>query len=422
MTDVVQKAQAAEQGGTFKRRVRVLALLAVLTLTGACASSSSGTSDDASASSTSSEEAAEPIRVGVISNETGANAAYGQLFLRGAKLAFEQLPGGQVAGRPLEFVYYNDGSDPATATSVARRAILQDEVDVLYGQPYTPTALAVAEVAQSMEVVLFNPGSSAEALTSPMQEHVFAGQFASSAWAQAIAGLVCSMDVDTVGMVYQSGAYGEQNLEAMNKFLPECGLKVHKAEAIEAADTSATVQVNSLRAAGADVVVLGTIAEPTIAVLKAMLASGHLVPALSFAGEVPSVNQLLVENPALNFYTVSPLACPVLGACTQEVRDLFALELGLDTVGMFDIQSYAEAQAFLHALEHYAQDPDAGMVAAFETMSPFESKVLAQPIQFSADNHRGVSAASVEGISEGKVTFFGNVIQENRLTEPVPLS
>lgn len=362
------------------------------------------------------------IKVGVISDLTGSDAEFGQIYSQGAKLAFTGIKGGKIDGHPVTFTYYDDASDPATATSVARKAIQQDKVDVIYGQPYTQSALAVANVASALHVAFFNPGSSANALTTPLQKYVFAGQFSADAYGQAVAKLICSMGVHKVGMVYESDTYGTQNLAAMKKFLPGCGLSVNDAEAIGATDTSALTQLNHLRSSGVQVIVDGTVAGPSVALLKGEVSTGFQVPTMSFAGEVASIDQVLAANPKLTFYTVTPIACPTLGSCTDQVRQRWQAAYHTSTIAPWSAQAYAEGEAFVHGLAAYSNNMKAGVTAAFETMSPYSTPVLTHPIQFSATNHRGLGECSMEGISNGHVTFFGTSIKQNTLTAPVGLS
>src|SRR3954470_19353006 len=76
--------------------------------------------------------AAEPIRIGFAMSLTGPNAGAGKMFLVGREIWRDELNAkGGLLGRPVEFVYYDDQSNPSTVPGIYTKLLDVDKVDVI---------------------------------------------------------------------------------------------------------------------------------------------------------------------------------------------------------------------------------------------------------------------------------------------------
>lgn len=83
------------------------------------------------------------IKLGAILHMTGENAILGPGLKAALEYRLEQA-GGQVAGRKLELVIEDDGTNPTTSVDKARKLVEQDKVDVVLGPVHGACAPAVA--------------------------------------------------------------------------------------------------------------------------------------------------------------------------------------------------------------------------------------------------------------------------------------
>ena len=97
-----------------------------------------------------------PIRIGLMAPLTGVVAAGGRECVDGFNLFMEQA-GKTVAGRELEIMLEDDGSNPDIALQKARRLVEQRNVHFLCGNLIGNTGLAVAEYAKNSGVPYFMP-------------------------------------------------------------------------------------------------------------------------------------------------------------------------------------------------------------------------------------------------------------------------
>lgn len=109
----------------------------------------------------------EPIKIGLLTDQSGALAIYGPQQENGFRLGLEYATNGtmQVAGRPIEVIVKDNASDPETAVSQARELISAEGVDVLVGTVSSGATLAVMEVAKENEKILIVTPAASPAIT-----------------------------------------------------------------------------------------------------------------------------------------------------------------------------------------------------------------------------------------------------------------
>ncbi|GAB4518504.1 MAG: substrate-binding domain-containing protein [Anaerolineae bacterium] len=118
----------------------------------------------------------EPLRIGILTDQSGALTIYGYELEYGFKLGLLYAAGIDpseydsvdaaledvvIAGRPVEVLVRDNASDPDVAASQARELIEVEGVELLVGAPSSGVTLGLQQVALDNEVVLFvAPGAS----------------------------------------------------------------------------------------------------------------------------------------------------------------------------------------------------------------------------------------------------------------------
>src|SRR5438067_673166 len=89
---------------------------------------------------------ADTVKVGVIGTFSGGFARWGEQFKQAIEV-FQAQNGKTVNGHTIEIVYRDDGGlDPAKARQLVEELILREKVSFVAGFPWSPNALAVAEL------------------------------------------------------------------------------------------------------------------------------------------------------------------------------------------------------------------------------------------------------------------------------------
>lgn len=122
----------------------------------------------------------DPVRVGVLTDQSGALTIYGYELEYGFKLGllyaagidpseYESIDAAladvTAGGRPVEVLVRDNAGDPDTATSQARELIEQEGVEILVGAPSSGVTVALQQVALDYDVLLFAAPGASPAIT-----------------------------------------------------------------------------------------------------------------------------------------------------------------------------------------------------------------------------------------------------------------
>jgi urea transport system substrate-binding protein len=102
--------------------------------------------------------AADPIRIGVISPLTGAWTVYGKAHIAGIELAVDEInAAGGILGRPVELVVGDSKTEPRIVVEQANRLIRQEQVDFLAGTFSSAERNAAGPVVAAANRILLYP-------------------------------------------------------------------------------------------------------------------------------------------------------------------------------------------------------------------------------------------------------------------------
>lgn len=112
---------------------------------------------------------ADTIKVGVIASASGPFAIWGKQFKEAVEV-YQALNGDTVNGHKIEFIFKDSGGPkPEVAKSLAQELVIKDQVKLLAGFDFTPTALSVAPLMDEAKVptIIFNAATSFVTTKSP---------------------------------------------------------------------------------------------------------------------------------------------------------------------------------------------------------------------------------------------------------------
>src|SRR5438270_2224634 len=93
--------------------------------------------------------AADPIRIGFGMSLSGPNAGAGKMFLVGREIWKDEVNAkGGLLGHPVEFVYYDDQSNPALVPGIYAKLLDVDKVDLVV------SPFATNQIAPAMPIVM----------------------------------------------------------------------------------------------------------------------------------------------------------------------------------------------------------------------------------------------------------------------------
>jgi branched-chain amino acid transport system substrate-binding protein len=167
-----------------------------------------------------SAHAADPVRIGVALSQTGNLADSAAPYFKGLDLWREQANArGGLAGRPIEFVVYDDRSDPATAARLYERLITSDKVDFVISSLGSATAATGSAVAEKHKMLMINGGGAAEAIQQRGFKYVFQTAARISSYADGVIPLIEKYHVKTLALVSRDYAAARDISKAIKESL-----------------------------------------------------------------------------------------------------------------------------------------------------------------------------------------------------------
>src|SRR6201995_1371522 len=190
------------------------------------------------------------ITIGISISTTGPAAALGIP----ERNALEFVPK-EIAGIPLKVIVLDDGGDPTTATTNARRFVTESKADVIMGSSITPATIGVSNVAN--EAGIPHIGLSPFPITPERMKWSVTMPQPIPIVGKVLYDHMKANKVKTVGYIGYSDSYGDLWLNDLKAQGTPMGMTVVDEERFARPDTSVTEQVLKLVAANPDAILVG---------------------------------------------------------------------------------------------------------------------------------------------------------------------
>jgi branched-chain amino acid transport system substrate-binding protein len=233
--------------------------------------------------------AAEPVKVGLVAALSGQSAKSGEGITRGLSLAIDEInaKGGVLGGRMIELVRRDDESNPAKGQTAARELIDKEGCAILFGGIDSPVSQAIVPLVNQAQVPFMGVWAAATNITrnGANPNYVFRVSAVDALVDRAlIKHAMTAFSSKTPGLMLVNNGWGESNLGGLTAAAGAAGIKLAGSEKFEDKDVDMTPQLQRLRDAGADTVILVGNAAPGAQVVKSLQKSAWTVPVVSHWG------------------------------------------------------------------------------------------------------------------------------------------
>jgi branched-chain amino acid transport system substrate-binding protein len=266
-----------------------------------------------------------PIRIGFTVALTGPFAASGVEVLDGytAWQTYVNSHGG-LLGRQVQFVYYDDASDPNKGAGLYEKLITVDKVDLVLGPYSSPITFATSTVTEKYHYVMVEPLGLSSAIFTRGYKYIFVSSpslidnasiclvrwindnLADSQRPKTYAVIIAS---DLVSVSYFNGF--------KNTYAPQAGLQNVFSEQYPVGTTDLTPLILKVKQANPDIVFLSSIDEPSIILAIRTMKRLDFKPKLFYGLDtlgLPRVRQELgnmTENIMFNVFFHPSVKYPV---------------------------------------------------------------------------------------------------------------
>lgn len=207
------------------------------------------------------------ITLGTIQDLSGPIAAFGKQIRLGMTLRIEEAnEQGGVHGRKLRLVVEDSAYDPKKAVLAAQKLVNQDKVFAVVAHIGTPTNMAAMPVQFEKNVFNFFPVSGGAELHEPPNESLKYAFLATNFDQMRIAAprMVKMHNLKKPCVIFQDDDFGLEIVRGAEAGLKTVGAKFVEKTSYKRGATDFSTQVARMKAAGCDLVVLGTIIRETI--------------------------------------------------------------------------------------------------------------------------------------------------------------
>lgn len=233
------------------------------------------------------------IRIGAAVSETGAYSIEGEQIRRGYDLwvdwVNEEHGGIEVDGETytVEIIYYDDESDPETATRLVERLITEDEVDFIFGPYSSGLTIAVSSITERSQKLLFAGGGAATSVYDRGFKYLFGPLSPTSEYTRSGLEALADLGAETLGIVHMDDAPMTDIMNGATVLAEDLGLEVVAVQSVPSNATDITGAMSQVAAAQPDI----------------FLGAGHTVMGILFMRTMQNIGwappyPLLIQAPS----------------------------------------------------------------------------------------------------------------------------
>jgi len=347
------------------------------------------------------------ILVGSILDMSGPLASYGKAVRQGMLLRAEEAnEQGGIHGRKVKLVVEDDGYDPKRAVLAAQKLVNQDKVFVVAGHIGTAQNNAAMPVQFEKNVINFLPITAAREMYEPFNRLKYS--FAVTYYDQMrtfLPKLVKEKGSKKVCAIYQDDDFGLEVLRGAEAGLKTMNMELTEKASFKRGSTDFSSQVARAKAAGCEMVVLGTIIRETIGTIgEARKSAFNPV----FVGTSAAYTELIhkLGGKAMDgLYATMTTQIPYADEPSQPIRfwaNKYKTKFNDDPT-LFSAYGYLVMDYFVQAAAKAGPNLSTdSFIKAMDSMS-FPTDIFGSPpATFSATKHLGSDASRLSQIADGK--------------------
>src|SRR5690242_160874 len=219
---------------------------------------------------------AQDIKIGYNGDLSASPSAQsGQAAVLGMQAAIDDInAAGGLLGKKLNLVVRDDTSQPPKSIQNMSDLIDNEKVVAVFGPTNSGNAMAWKHIPNQKKIpVIGNVGSGTD-ITKPMSpgadNYMFRVSMVDREQVAALMAYVKKHPNAKVGLMAETTGYGQGGLKDMEEIAQLQGIKVLATERFGVADTDMTSQLNKLKAAGVDTVVVWAQGTPIAQLMRSM--------------------------------------------------------------------------------------------------------------------------------------------------------
>jgi len=356
------------------------------------------------------------ILIGSIQDLSGPLAAYGKAARNGMLLRVDEAnEQGGINGRKLRLLVEDDGYDPKKSVLAAQKLVNQDKIFIMAGHIGTAQNLAAMPVQFEKNVINFFPITAARQMYDPL--HRLKYSFAATYYdqiRQALPRMVKDKGAKKVCSIYQDDDFGLEVHRGAEAGLKTINMELAEKTTFKRGATDFSSQVARMKAAGCDLVVLGTIIRETIGTIAEARKTGFNPVFLGSSAVYDDVIHRLGGKAVEGLYATMQMQFPYLDEASQPIRfwaNKYKTKFGDDPT-MFSAYGYAIVDSFVQVARKAGPNLTTDtFIKTMDGMSFPADMFGGAPSSFSATKRLGNDLSRMSQIKDGRWVVVSDYVK-----------
>ena len=263
------------------------------------------------------------IRIGSIQDLSGPIAAFGKQVRFGMQLRVDELneQSGGINGRKLKLLIEDSQYDPKKAVLAAQKLVNQDKIFAMVAHIGTTNNLATMPILFEKNVPNYFPITASKQMFEPYNKLKFAPGASYYDQMRVFAPrLAKEKNVKKPCSITQDDDFGQEVAEGADAGLKTMGLALAEKTTFKTGSTDFSSQVARMKAAGCDMVVMGTIIRETIGTIGESRKTGFSPVFLGSSAVYTDLIHKLGRQAMDGLYGVMTVQNPYLDDASPQIR------------------------------------------------------------------------------------------------------
>jgi branched-chain amino acid transport system substrate-binding protein len=356
------------------------------------------------------------ITLGSIQDLSGPIAGFGKQARLGMLLRVDEInEQGGINGRKLKIIVEDSAYDPKKAVLAAQKLVNQDKIFMMVGHIGTAQNLAAMPVQFDKNVINFFPITAAREMYEPF--HKLKYSFAATYFDQmrnAAPKLAKEKNIKKVCTMYQDDEFGLEVVRGAEAGLKTIGMEFTEKTSYKRLATDFSSQVAKMKAAGCEMVVLGTIIRETIGAIGESRKTGFNPVFLGSSAAYTDLIHKLGGKPMDGLYATMTVQTPYLDEASQPIRfwaNKYKTKFNEDPT-VFSIYGYSIIDTFAKVAQKAGPNLTTdSFIKVMDTFSSPPDMFGSAPTTFSPTKRLGSDASRLAQITDGKWKVVSDYIK-----------
>ncbi len=357
------------------------------------------------------------IVLGSIQDLSGPLAGFGKQDRLGMMLAVDEInEQGGIHGRKLRLIVEDSGYDPKKAVLAAQKLVNQDKIFMMVGHIGTAQNMAAMPVQFEKNVINFFPVTAAREMYEPF--HKLKYSFAATYFDQmrrAVPQMIKDKGLKKICTIYQDDDFGLEVLRGAEAGLKTVNMDFTEKTSFKRGATDFSSQVAKMKAAGCDMVVLGTIIRETIGTIGESRKTGFNPVFLGSSASYTDLIHKLGGKAMDGLYATMTVQNPYTDEVSQPIRfwaNKYKTKFNEDPA-VFSVYGYLIINTFAQAATKAGKNLSTeSFIKAMDTLSLPTDIFGSAPATFTATKRLGSDASRLSQIQDGKWKVVGPYITD----------